>query len=140
METKCKDRVQDALDSRMEDIKVLWENYQAGIEDAEIGNFNEYGLCFDYVGKYSVGIGYPNPGYFRYQISWGGPSEEFRFMTMNPDALDPEIDFWLLDWFDGAKVTLTGEYREVMLEIWEFFKEIGSTQHEYEKWEGDFID
>jgi hypothetical protein len=64
------------------------------------------GLCFDYVD--------PNTftdqleGYWRWQLSWGGPGDEFR-IYVNPDKSVHRIEYWYMDWYDGAKVTLSPE-------------------------------
>lgn len=42
--------------------------------------FNEYALCFDYVASGTFSD--QEEAYFRYQISWGGPSEELRFLSI----------------------------------------------------------
>ena len=47
----------------------------------DIGTFWEYGLALDYVAPGTFKD--QKQGYFRYQISVGGPSEEFRFYA-NP--------------------------------------------------------
>lgn len=69
----------------------------------DIGNISEYGLCFDYVvaGTFTD----QKVGYFRYQLSCGGPSKEFRIYTDRELNVD-RIEFWFLDWFDGAKCDL----------------------------------
>ena len=44
-------------------------------------------------------------GYYRLQLSWGGPSDEFRIYTdMNKKIHD--IEYWYMDWFDGACVNV----------------------------------
>lgn len=128
-EQSCKERVGRALSSRISDIKELWQAYNSGEEDRS-EEFCEYGLSFDYVA--------PNTfegqrrGYFRYQISWGGPSEEFRFFCdENHNVV--RIEFWFLDWFDGAKKILTGENFTLMAEIFDFFKETGTTGKVYQE-------
>ena len=132
-DAKCGDKVRTALTNRLADIRKLWKAYQSGDEDKyseDIGTFPEYGLCFDYVAPETF-TDQPR-GYFRYQISYGGPSEEFRFYT--DESLDAyKIEFWLLDWFDGAKRNLNGKRFELMSEIFDFFKEIGSVEAEYQK-------
>jgi hypothetical protein len=67
----------------------------------DLGPFNEYGLCFDYVelGTFND----QEEDYFRYQFSWGGPSEELRFYE------DGTIVFVYLDWFSGVGFDVTGE-------------------------------
>lgn len=103
-EKKCADKVQAAFDSRMADIRTLWEAEEQTTE--ELGSLYEYGLSIDRVeaGTFEG----QRASYWRYQLSWGGPSEEFR-MYDNGD-----IEFWYLDWFDGACVDVTGRDADVI--------------------------
>lgn len=121
----CKDKVGPALESRFEDIEKLWNLWKedSGASDPDLGNFNEYGLAFDYVAPGTFNE--QNQGYFRYQISYGGPSEEFRFFT-DENFRPYRIEFWYLDWFDGAKRVLTGKKLELMQEIFEYLKDCGT--------------
>jgi len=120
MEKKCKDLVQECFNSTISDIRKLWEAY---CEDSEkylddLGRFSEYGLSFDYV---EPGTFDDQPeGYFRYQISWGGPSIEFRFYV-NPDLTIHRIEYWYVDWFDGASLELSGNDFSLMAEVFESF-------------------
>ncbi len=129
----CKERIAEHLKSRIEDLEKLFTLYQEGNEegDPELGTFEEYGLCFDYVppGTFHG----QRRGYFRYQLSCGGPQEEFRFLTEDPDDPTPVIEFWFLDWFDGAGKKLQGKNYTLMKEIWDFFREIGSTHEAFQK-------
>ena len=130
-ELKCKDKVRKELRGRIEDLDKLFRAYQAGNESGveRLGTFPEYGLCFDYVPRGTFGD--QHRGYFRYQLSWGGPADEFRFFTDETLELT-RIEYWFLDWFDGAHITLRPESKEYCLlsEIWEFFKETGTVQEE----------
>jgi len=104
---KCIDRVQDAFNSRMEDIRKLW-NAEDNHDD-EIGDLNEYGLSIAFIGAGTFKD--QREPYYRYQLSWGGPSEEFRVY------LNGDVEFWFLDWFDGAKVDVPEEDAEIIKEI-----------------------
>ena len=128
----CEQRVQEHLESRLEDIRTLWQLYYSGDEegDKDLGHFHEYGLCFDYVAAGTFKD--QDEGYFRYQISYGGPSEEFRFYTDAGMNLH-RVEFWFMDWYDGASRTLRGEDYTLLTEIFEFFKEIGSAEAEFNK-------
>lgn len=131
-EKTCEEEVEAHMESRIEDLAKLWkaekEGNEEGVED--LGNFNEYGLCFDYVAPGTFTD--QKKGYFRYQISYGGPQEEFRFYA-GPDLELYSIEFWYLHWFDGAKRDLTGSDHELLAEIFDFFKEIGTAQAELDK-------
>ena len=98
---KCENRIDAHLESTLDDIKRLWEAECDGKEYVEdLGTLNDYGLSFDYV---APGTFNEQPeGYFRWQLSWGGPSDEFRFYV-NPDFSVHRIVYHFMDWFDGAK-------------------------------------
>lgn len=129
----CAERVEEHLQSRIDDLEKLFRAYQEGEEERhsdELGIFTEYDLCFDYVAPGTFDD--QAEGYFRYQLSWGGPSDEFRFFT-NPDFSIYRIEYWFLDWFDGASIRLYGSDYNLIAEIFEFFNDIGSVQGEFEK-------
>ena len=75
--------------------------------------YNKFFYCedfFDYVNSNALSWDWvdaedeKNPGYFRLQLSWGGPSDEFRIYTIG-DTLDIDcIDYHYMDWFDGASI------------------------------------
>ena len=127
----CKERIEEEYESEMETLRTLWKNDCEGIEDSEDGNIFEHGLCFDYC--------YPtkrDAGYFRYQISWGGPSDEFRIYAnqVKHGWEVYRIEYWFLDWFDGASKTLHGEDFKFMKSFIEsFFGETESMKYEFEK-------
>lgn len=104
-----------------------WPTKDGSLED--IGSLNEYGLSFDYVtlGTFND----QKEGYFRYQISWGGPSEEYRFFTNGPRFDVYRVEFWYLDWFDGAPRDCTSN--QTLADWFEMMREAGSLDHEYER-------
>jgi len=131
MELKCVDKVQASFESTIDDLKQLWEAYCKGDEEVEdLGTFWEYGLWFDYVtaGTFTD----QEQGWFRYQLSTGGPGTEFRFYT-DADVSLYKIEYWYLDWFDGAHVLVDGDEYKLMDEIFDCFKEIGSVEAELAK-------
>ena len=130
----CAERVEASLESTMDDLRRLWEAYCDGDEDRysdDIGNIFEYGLAFDYVAAGTFRD--QEVGFFRYQLSYGGPQEEFRIFT-DPEFNVSLIEYWFLDWFDGASIDLTGKEFKLVEEIFQsFFVESGAAQAEYEK-------
>jgi hypothetical protein len=141
-ESTCKDRIEAELKNRINDLTLLWNDYQNGIENnPDIGNLNEYGLCFDYVAPNTFKD--QRKGYFRYQLSWGGPSDEFRFYTTQEVKRNryndnihvtftlTAVDYVFLDWFDGAKTRLTGKKLELLTELFAWFED--SLEYEYNK-------
>jgi hypothetical protein len=103
----CSLRVRACFGERMRDIRTLWEAPEQ--ETRELGHLCEYGLCIDYVEAGTFRD--QRAPYWRYQLSWGGPAEEFRVY------LNGDVEFWLLDWFDGAHVPVTGEDAAIIREI-----------------------
>ena len=95
-ERRCKNLVQEQFEGRLEDLKVT---------DPDDENYIE-GLCFDYVDPKTFND--QREGYWRWQLSWGGPSDEFNIFV-NPDQSVHRIEYWYKDWGDGAYVTLSPE-------------------------------
>ncbi len=135
METKqltCKDKVRAELRKEIDIyLRPLFESYQRGEETTPDGqSFYEHGLGFDYV---SAGtFDGQKEGYFRYQISYGGPSDEFRFYTDAGLSLH-RVEYCFMDWFDGANVVLKGKNFELLEEIFNHFKDCGTVEHEFNK-------
>jgi len=101
---KCADRVCPARDSRLADLERFNQGeYDAddnpdGYKPDEDGEPYDYGLSLDFVGAGTFNE--QRRGFVRFQFSWGGPSEEVRIYA------DGSIEFWFLDWYDGASRTL----------------------------------
>tara|TARA_R100001443_G_scaffold116608_1_gene137539 strand:- start:13442 stop:13792 length:351 start_codon:yes stop_codon:yes gene_type:complete len=76
----CKERIQQEYQDRLEQIRTEEEPPFLSFDYVEPNTFEGQEV-----------------GYYRYQMSWGGPSDEFR-MYDNSD----KIQYWFLDWFDGA--------------------------------------
>jgi hypothetical protein len=75
-EQTCEARINNALADRLKQFE------QGELE----------GLCFDYVDNSET----EQKSYHRWQLSWGGPSDEFRLFK------DGTVKYWFLDWYDGA--------------------------------------
>lgn len=109
----------------MRDLRRIWKKHQRGYSE----EYYEYGLSFDYVAKGTFKD--QSRGYFRYQLSWGGPSDEFRFFVGYSGDVE-DIEYWFMDWFDGASIDLEGEDFQLLEEIFEDFKELGMIEHAFE--------
>ena len=112
MKKKCKDLVRNAFKSRMKDIRTLY--------NAENQETESYGLSIDFVSAGTFDD--QRKPYARYQLSWGGPAEEFRLYQSG------RIEFWYLDWYDGAYVLVEGKDADIIRDIvlmgesWEQFQ------------------
>jgi len=81
----CSDRVDYMWHKRQEDLKN--PEYEA--------------LGFDYVEPHTFND--QPEGYWRWQFSWGGPSDELRGYVNEHKELH-RLEYWYLDWGDGAFV------------------------------------
>lgn len=111
-EKSCKERVLEHWKNRESDLHVFMDSPDQ--ETEELGSINDYGLCIDVV---EPGTFENRERYLRYQLSWGGPSDEIRFYE------NGEIEYWFLDWFDGAGIDISDN--DVALWIRDFLTEYG---------------
>lgn len=111
----CEERVESRLNDRLNDLRELLEAEDNETEN--LGSLNDYGLSVDYVDPETFDD--QLEGYIRYQLSWGGPRDEFRYFV-NPDSSVHRIEYWFLDWFDGASINLSCEDFELLEEIYEW--------------------
>lgn len=130
----AEERVEASMENRLAELTLLWELYN-GVEVEEQDNpdgftedsLHEYGLAFDYVAPGTFGD--QEEPYWRYQISWGGPSEEIRFYSGGPDQEPYKVEYWFLDWYDGAHRNPTGDDLEICMNLWRWFSETETTAH-----------
>ena len=111
-----------------EPAKVIAE-WEDDLNEASSEAFHDYALCFDYVWPGTFDD-QPN-GYWRYQLSYGGPSEEIRFFGIKSDPKAIRAEFWYLDWFDGARRDVT--HTKVAEWLWDRFSEYELLHHAYEE-------
>ena len=43
------------------------------------------------------------------EFSWGGPSDELRAFVNRDDSIH-RLEYWYMDWFDGAHVNVPAEH------------------------------
>lgn len=124
-EETCADVVEDRCRSRLEDLKTLLDYNDDGDDcHPELGRLCEYGLCFDYVEPETFDD--QHEGYWRHQLSYGGPSQEIRFFYDKGAHRCYRIEFWHLDWYDGASVDITDD--DTARELWDWFTGCGELE------------
>ena len=106
----CADLVEQKFNETEQDYKDA-RDYYDGSQREEHDQYDGYEdlydyvnntcLCWDYVEKGTFDD--QERGYFRLQLSWGGPSDEFRIYVDYDKSID-YIEYWYLDWYDGAGV------------------------------------
>ena len=145
MNETCQERIAEHFEGRMDDLRILWDLYMedSEAEDYDIGNMYEYGLAFDYVAPHTFKE--QEEGYFRYQLSWGGPSDEFRIYATpcygkhHQSFSVYRIEYWFLDWWDGAHKILWGADRKLLDEIFYiFFDDSETTTVKYDEAMADY--
>tara|TARA_R100001015_G_C4540835_1_gene104895 strand:- start:54 stop:365 length:312 start_codon:yes stop_codon:yes gene_type:complete len=80
-------------------IKKEWEERQQDLNDPHYE-----ALAFDYVEPHTFTD--QAEGYWRWQFSWGGPSDELRGYVNESKELH-RLEYWFLDWFDGASLLVS---------------------------------
>tara|TARA_R110002110_G_scaffold329500_1_gene540875 strand:- start:380 stop:790 length:411 start_codon:yes stop_codon:yes gene_type:complete len=84
-----------SLEYRKEDFI----NFMNETASEDVGEFSDYGLSIDSIFNEET----EETEYVRFQLSWGGPSDELRY---HPDG---KIEYVFLDWFAGVGFDVTGE-------------------------------
>lgn len=79
------------------------------------GRLADYALCIEHVAPDTFED--QPEGFLRYQISWGGHADEFRFYV-NPDLSCRRAEYWFRNGDDGASLECTGEATVAMLWSW----------------------
>lgn len=127
-EKSCADRVAHEWSSVKEDLTA----YMLGsAPNDNLGPFDEYALGFDYVPKGTWED--QKHGYWRYQMSYGGPSDEVRFFVdyESFSFLAPRTEYWFLDWYDGANLNVTDE--ACVRWLWDRLLQSGAARAEFVK-------
>lgn len=92
------------------------------------GSFYDYGLSIDYV---VPGTFKNKEGYLRYQLSWGGPSEEVRFYWSPGSHEAYKIEFVYMDWGTGVGFNVLRE--DWAQWLFNYFDETGTLEAEQRK-------
>ena len=106
----CADLVEQKFNETEQDYKDA-RNYYDGSQKEEHDQYDGYEDLYDYVNQTALCWDYVEKGtfddqergYFRLQLSWGGPGDEFRIYVDYDKSID-YIEYWYLDWYDGASV------------------------------------
>lgn len=135
----CKDLIQSKFDEQLTDYITADRYFTNHYDDPETRETNRpedvcesYESFYDYVRQTSLSWDYVDPhtftdqvvGYWRLQLSYGGPSDEFRVFLKNDKTIGL-VFYHYMDWFDGAnlKVEDIGK-NEVIFRILNDFLEL----------------
>jgi hypothetical protein len=103
-ELTCSQKIKNVYNDTMEDLRNIIDGSKEWADSTDyFDDLNQYGLSYDYVSPDNG-----ENGYKRWQLSWGGPSDEFR-IYLDYERRPYKIEYWYMDWFDGAKKELRGE-------------------------------
>ena len=116
-EKRCSELVQDMFDRTDKDWKVAQEYFDIEEYKRPINEeFAPFDSLFDYVNQNCLSWEFVERDtfndqtrpYYRLQMSWGGPSDEFRIYVdseiTSPYLSINNIEYLYMDWFDGASV------------------------------------
>ncbi len=82
-------------------VKQEWIDRQEDLKNPEYE-----ALGFDYVEPHTWDD--QPEGDWRWQFSWGGPSDELRAYVNRDDTIH-RLEYWYLDWGDGAYVQVAAD-------------------------------
>ena len=119
---KCIDLVNKNYQSRLKEIKKAYNNKNLDLAEW----LSEFGLGWDYVPSNTFDN--QEDGYYRWQLSWGGPSDEFRIYTDNDKNIS-HIEYWYLDWFDGASIDVKDQ-EVINMIVWQLECDLTPMEHE----------
>ena len=142
-ERKCKDRIGDHFQRTVDNYQKAKDFFDTPKDQRAAKHFpntrdefegyedffdyvNQSGLSFDYVTPYTFKD--QGEGYYRFQMSWGGPSDEFNVYTDSSKNIQ-KIEYWFKDWFDGASLDCTNN--NLVNDICSWFVEGALYPHEY---------
>lgn len=131
MANECEEIVDKELQSRLDDIREICRKTREEEDSDLVDMINEFGLGFDYVSEDTFED--QDEGYFRWQISYGGPSDEFRFFVRSSvyGFQAVSVEYWFLNWFDGASRELKGADLQLLKWVFNFFEEYGLAEGVY---------
>lgn len=119
-----------------EELQTFSSDFGIDVEDSSEDRLSD--KAYEAIASYGLSIDYVLPntftgqrkGYLRWQISWGGPSDEWRFFFVPGESEAYRIEYWYMDWFDGAKVGCTGG--RVANLLWNYLQETETAHYAYE--------
>lgn len=127
---KCEERIDAELKRTLKDLRAIIED---GLDDRALGELYGYGLAFDFVAPNTFND--QREGYFRWQLSTGGPGDEFRIFAQRINNYDwpvYRVGYWFLDWGDVAHRVLSGEDEKLLIELFDaMFASIGEAERQY---------
>ena len=112
-ELTCEDVIVEHYNDRLQQVRATIADVDKAEED---GNGITW-LDFSYVEAHTFNG--QERGYYRWQLSWGGPSDEYR-IWMNKDGIE-HITYHFMDWYDGAEIEVyDNEIQEFIEAVFEF--------------------
>ena len=112
-ELTCEDVIVEHYNGRLEQLRAT----MADVDKAEKDENGITWLDFSYVEAHTFNG--QERGYYRWQLSWGGPSDEYR-IWMNPNGIE-HITYHFMDWYDGAEMEVyDNEIQEFIEDVFEF--------------------
>jgi hypothetical protein len=136
----CQDLVRKKYNGRLADLESAYHYFSIEKDSAKAAhhdheNLKNYEDFHDYVNQLGLSFDFVDPsadgrpcGYWRWQLSTGGPGDEFRVFTDIYKNID-RVEYAYLDWFDAA----SHEIRDIpaaLRDALEWFLEFSSYDQE----------
>jgi len=149
-EKTCKERVKGEYRKECERLTSLFSVMYQEATQEQMDKFSDFfgrettgepnvdsEMAVDALCNYGLSIEYVLPGsnkgrgFLRWLVSWGGPSDEWRFYFVPGENKPYRIEYIYSDWFDSAKVVCT-KGRVANL-LWDWLNDVGTPDYEYNK-------
>ena len=109
------EKIKDESIKHYETVHKNLFRFLNNLDNEEIAQeFSDYGLSINVVEPLTFEE--QEEPFIRYQISWGGPSEEFR-------KFDDRIEFCYLDWFVGYSLDVSED--DTINQLFDYFEDLG---------------
>jgi len=112
----CEKRIDEHLQERLEEVRQAISN--SGSDEVAV-NGEKYDDVIEWLNCWTLCYA-DDPHYRakRLELSYGGPADGFRFFE------DDTIEYYFMDWFDGATRELHGNDKEIMQELFDAYLNI----------------
>ena len=113
----CADLVRENYQHTLKDYQTAFDYFKQDENKRKPNqDYEHYEDFFDYVNQSGLSFDFVEAntfegqkfGYWRFQMSWGGPSDEFRIYTDCEKNIN-YIEYWFMDWFDGASIRINDD-------------------------------
>jgi hypothetical protein len=113
--------IDKALNNSLFHVRHIMANMLSSTESDDEPTLEDYGVSFDWISPDD----FPDIriGYYKWQISCGGPDTEYRFFADKERNVD-KVEYWYKQWNDAAMRPIQGEDFKLLVKVFNWFEGI----------------